>query len=87
MLAPQSLFWGSIAGLSIICHLHIAHNITLFALREHCLYFFWDHFNYQGKKKERLCKEGRGEGGANMVYYGRCANGECPFQKKKDFLF
>ena len=39
------------------------------------------------KKKERLCKGGWGGGQTtNKVYYGKCANGECPFQKKKRFL-
>ena len=32
---------------------------------------------------KRKKKNGYAKGGANKVYYGRCANGQCPFQKKR----
>ena len=84
MLAPLSFFWGSISVLSIICHLHIAHNITLFALHEHCLYFFRDHFNYQEKKKKGYAK--RGGGSKHGLLWEMC-KWWMPFSEKKDFLF
>ena len=83
MLAPLSFFWGSISGLSIICHLHIAHNITLFALHEHCLYFFWDHFNCQEKKKKGYAKRGVGRGEQTWCVMGDVQMVNALFRKKR----